>query len=43
MEEVRSILQLLNVVQEKFDVTLEETNTHSTEKTQCLKITKKTR
>ena len=39
--EVKCILQFLNVAQQQFHVTLEETNTHSIEKAQCLKFQKK--
>lgn len=41
--EVDNILQLLNVVQQEFHITTEETNTYTIQKAQCLKFTKRTR
>lgn len=41
--EVDNILQLLNVVQQEFHITLEETNTYTIHKAQCLKFKKRTR
>ena len=41
--EVDNILQLLNVVQQEFHITLEETNTYAIEKAHCLKFTKRIR
>ena len=43
IKEVDNILQLLNVVQQEFHITLEETNTYTIEKAHCLKFTKRIR